>query len=336
MRVTFLLLVLANLAFLAWAALVDVTAEPPEDGISRLPRLQLLSEVRAPQPSASQPSATHPSGPASGAPGVASGAPGATSGVPGPANGGATGMNAASSQGVPSSGASQSPLANPDPAVSPTVSASTDRCVTIGPFSDLERASEATELLRQRGFSPRPRVETPRQPAGYWVYIGGLGSQSAETSTVRRLKQNGLTDARIMPASDEEQRRVSVGLFTRRKDAERRARAVRGLGLEVQIEEQHPAQAAHWVDVSLDASTQALPAASLLALEEDGSRLEIAECPSSAPPAAAGVQPSEAGTGSERPATGSAAGSSTGTASPPMSRPALSRPLAAQRLPQPD
>lgn len=277
MRATFFLLLLANLAFFAWATLIDVAPEPPSDSIAQLPRLKLLSEVKPGEPAASPASA------------AAKGAPPAVNGAPTSTGGGPAATNDASA-----ASATQGPAAAGDPAANPAATASAERCVTIGPFGDPELANEATALLQDRGFAPRPRVEQSHQPRGYWVYIGGLKSASAETSAVRLLERSGVTDAKIMPTSDTEGRRVSVGLFTRRGDAERRASAVRNLGLSVQIEEQRKADASSWVDVDLDSSAQALPTASLLALEEGGSKLEIAECPD-AQPSREGATPDKSG-----------------------------------------
>lgn len=271
MRATFFLLLLANLAFLAWATLIDVAPEPPSDSIAQLPRLQLLSEVKPRQPAVSPAPAAATSG---------ASATTATQGSPGNVD--------------PAASSTTSAAASPA-AASPAATASSERCVTIGPFGDPEQASEAVALLQDRGFAPRSHVEESHEPQGYWVYIGGLKSASAETRTVELLERNGVTDAKIMPSSDEDGRRVSVGLFTRHGDAERRARAVRSLGLSVQIEEQRQAKAASWIDVNLDSSAQALPTASLLALEEDGSKLEIEECPSDAAPSGQAATPEKEG-----------------------------------------
>ncbi len=323
MRAALFLLLLANLAFFAWATLIDVAPEPPSDSIAQLPRLQLLSEVKGREPAASPASAA-----AKGVPPATSGAPASTGGTPAPTNGTST------------TTATQGSTATVDPAASPTASAAAshaataavspagtagaERCVTIGPFEDPERVSEAIALLQGRGFAPRPRVEESHQPQGYWVYIGGLKSASAETSTVQLLERNGVTDAKIMPSSDGEGRRVSVGLFTRRGDADRRARAVRSLGLSVQIEEQRQAKAASWLDVDLDSSPQALPTESLLTLEEDGSKLEIAECPSGTESSGQAVTPDKSG-----------AAIVPATPLVPTSKPALAEPLTSEGSPKP-
>ena len=67
---------------------------------------------------------------------------------------------------------------------------------------------------------------------------------------MRTLTQAGLNDARVMPESDAG-RRVSVGLFSERGRAERRARALRRLGLEPEIGERHVPGSVYWVDIDL-------------------------------------------------------------------------------------
>ncbi len=260
LRAAILLLLFANLAFFGWAHLVDVAPEPPRsDNIEHLPKLKLLSEVQNhPAAQRSSPklprSNTAPSSPAS-----AGGDPptGATVNIP------------ADSQASAGTAAAV--------ARSPVSPASAQRCVTVGPFGDPTRVDQAANLLQQRGFEAHERTEQSPEE-GYWVYVGGLKSDSDAAAVIQRLAQNGVADAHAMPESDKG-RRVSVGFFTERDGAERRARTVKTLGLNADIEKRTQSTAAHWVDVYIDSSGQSLPAEGLLSLEEVGSRLEIKECP---------------------------------------------------------
>jgi len=285
-RATFLLLLFVNLAFLGWAALIDAPPEPPQsDSISNLPQLKLLSEVRRkassldPAPSAGA-GAVAPATPATGS---------NTTSVPA-ANGSAGTATSveAPSAGVPSAAAAPSGANSAGSAAPPAQVAASAirRCITIGPFTDPENAREAADVLRERGFMPRARTAAGGSPQGYWVFVGGLKTPADETSVLHRLERNGIADAKVMPTSNAG-RRVSVGLFNSRDGAERRASAVRRLGLEAQVEPR-PAAEVHWVDVDLDSSGQSLPAEGLLSLEEAGSRLEIKECPAPAPGAPSG------------------------------------------------
>ncbi|GEM_PF-6850020 len=311
LRAIFLLLLAANLAFLGWAELIDVPAEPPQDdSISHLPRLELLSEVhvqasssrRAAAPAESGTSVSASQGAAPAALGAETSLRAAESVVTasksadttaqstaGKAAESTAGIAAESTAGIATSGSGGASGAAPrgittSAGIAAVRGLAADpaghRCITVGPFADPEHAKEASDLLRERGFSPRQRLAPSGPPRGYWVFVGRLKSASDEASVLRRLETNGISDAKVMPVSDTD-RRVSVGLFSALDGAERRARAVRRLGLDAEIEPR-PVEAAHWVDVDLNASSQSLPAEGLLALEEVGSKLEIKECPASA------------------------------------------------------
>ena len=81
-----------------------------------------------------------------------------------------------------------------------------------------------------------------------------------------------------MPPSENDGR-VSVGLFSARDGAERRARAVRSLGLDAQIEERPAIDAGHWLDVELDATHQTLSMDGLQSIGGANSRVAVQECP---------------------------------------------------------
>lgn len=318
LRVTFLLLLFANLAFFGWANLVDVTPEPlRSDSISHLPQLKLLREAQTNPPPAAAP-------------------PAANSATTAPAGSLAanTGSGSPSVAGAP---ATVAPLSAAPPSAAPNSGAmpgtqvpqaaglnSGSRCITVGPFADPARAREAADILRERGFSPRQRTEQG-SPQGFWVFVGGFKSATDETSVIQRLERNGIADAKAMPAADGI-RRVSVGLFNAREGADRRARVVRRLGLDAQVEARGT-EAAQWIDLDLASSAQSLPAEGLLSLEENGSRLEIKECPGATP------TPTDSSPGG----AGSKDGSPPPARSPstPNLRPQVPTPLTAEGRPRP-
>jgi hypothetical protein len=215
-RIALFILVFLNLAYFAWATLIDRPAPAQaSQSIAGIPRLVLASE------------ATHqPNGTAE----VASAAP--------------------------------------------------PRCVSVGPFNTLERATAAAALLSQRGLEPKQRAEESETWDGYWVYVGGLRNAFEEARVIRTLEQAGLSDARIMPETGAG-RRVSVGLFSERVRAERRARALVRLGLKPEIAERHVPGSIYWLDLTLEPDDRTLSTEGLLAPEEAGSRLEVKVCPAS-------------------------------------------------------
>jgi hypothetical protein len=262
-RAAFFLVLLANLAFLTWATLIDrPAASPPASSTAHLPRLQLASEVR-PQATRVPESAPPPTAAA----GAGTSADGAAAANP---------VGGVSADGT---GASSTSPPAPSPETAPASNATlAGRCVSVGPFADPSKSARGVTLLRARGFSPRQRT-VPGEPwSGYWVYVGDLGGEAQQMDVVRRLERSGISDAQVMPVSDGG-RRVSVGLFSERQGAERRAKAVRDLGLKAEIAERKQSAAAYWVDLDLANNAQTLPMESLLSLEDSDVRLEIRECP---------------------------------------------------------
>ena len=166
------------------------------------------------------------------------------------------------------------------------------RCMSIGPFNDLVSATRGATLLRAKGFIPTQRSEDGEVPKGFWVYIGGLTSDVEVARVLRTLEQASIQDARLMPESGET-RRVSVGLFTARQRADRRAQAVQKLGLQPEVAERKLPGTVFWQDVTLPAGTATLPAENLSG-EGAGSHLELVPCPTGA------GQPDEAPTAPAR------------------------------------
>ncbi len=175
----------------------------------------------------------------------------------------------------------------------PTVAdgGATGRCVSVGPFNDLTHAARGASLLRERGFTPRQRAEQGETWEGYWVFVGGLKSAADETKLVTALTRAGLSDAHAMPETDSG-RRVSVGLFSERDRAEKRAQAVKKLGFAAEVAERKQPGTVYWVDLELGANERTVPTEGLLSIEDAGSRLEIRVCPVSAPAPTPGRPPS--------------------------------------------
>jgi hypothetical protein len=170
----------------------------------------------------------------------------------------------------------------------------TTRCVSIGPFNDLARAARGAALLRERGYSPRQRAEEGEAWEGFWVYIGSLQSAADEARVLNSLERAGIRDAHAMP-ENREGRRVSVGLFSDKQRAEKRAEAVRKLGHPADIVDRKQSGTVYWADIDLAATDRAVSTEGLLTVDDAGSRLEIRACPGSTPaPAQPGPTPRDA------------------------------------------
>jgi hypothetical protein len=201
-RAVFLVLLSANVLFLAWARWIDAPRDAgAQDSLSRLPRLQLVSESS-----------------------------------PGPKPTSATFSSATASRPI-----LQMSFRPAEPG---------QTCTSLGPFSEIVSAARAAGLLTQRGFHLQQRAEEGETIEGYWVFVGGMQSDEEVAQVVGRLEKSGFNDAHIM-RNYSTNRRVSVGMFSTRERAEKRAAAVRDMGLQPEIGERRFPGTVYWVDVTL-------------------------------------------------------------------------------------
>jgi hypothetical protein len=165
-----------------------------------------------------------------------------------------------------------------------TSAANTERCVSIGPFNDLAQAARGAALLRERGFAPKQRAEQGEMWEGYWVSVGELRTTADEAKLMKALERVGIRDARVMP-DEPGGPRVSVGLFSERERADKRAQAVKKLGYAAEVTERTQPGTVYWVDMDVGANERAVPTEGLLSLEDTGSRIEVRVCPTNEPAA---------------------------------------------------
>jgi len=235
-RAAFFLLLLANLAFLAWAEWIDVPQPAPtNEAYAKLPRLKMVNEL---PPEESRPS---------------------------------------------SSNAHKTALEVPPapPAVS---------CISVGPFDDEASATRGATQLRDKGFSPRQRPEQGEISKGFWVFIGGLKTDRDVAQVLRTLQQSHFEDAQVMPDTGD-LHQVSVGLFTDRDRADRRAQSVQKLGLQPEVAERKLPTTVFWLDVDVPAGTASPTAQDLAPADNGGSHISVVSCPGSATPPAADPDP---------------------------------------------
>jgi hypothetical protein len=126
----------------------------------------------------------------------------------------------------------------------------TTNCRSVGPFVDPASSAQAATLLKAKGFDPRQRAEQGQVAVGYWVYAGRLASQAEADRALVTLERNGIKDALVMPETADTGRRLSVGFYSERSRAERRAQVVRQAGLSAEIAESKLPDTLYWVDLT--------------------------------------------------------------------------------------
>jgi hypothetical protein len=151
-------------------------------------------------------------------------------------------------------------------------------CLSVGPFNDMLTAARTARMLLDQGLAPQQRAAEGETLNGYWVYVGRMSSDVDVSRVVEKLEKSGFTDAHVMKESPEG-RRVSVGLFSERARAERRADAVEHIGLKPEIAERKFPGTVYWVDVGLRPGMSELPTQGLLA-EGGRVRVTMQPCPS--------------------------------------------------------
>jgi hypothetical protein len=165
------------------------------------------------------------------------------------------------------------------------------QCVSVGPFDDPAIATEAATVLRAKSFAPQQRAAESPATLRFWVYLDGLASDAAVTRVLHRLERAGIDDAEAMPV-DVGGRRVSLGLYSDRDKAERRARLVRTLGLDPQMTERLLPGTVYWLDLTLPNGSTPVPLKDVSDLEPGGGSapISVQPCSSTPPPAAPSPQ----------------------------------------------
>jgi hypothetical protein len=168
------------------------------------------------------------------------------------------------------------------------VTASGDRCVTVGPFASNELAARARATLLDAGYASVPREETANAIDGFWVFLEAPTTQAAERRLLDRLRRGGINDAQAF--GEGESRRISLGIFSDESRAIAQSERVAKLQLLPQIEAREKSGTTLWLDLQLKSGSPPLEGQKFPAGDAE---LEFRPCP---PAAAAG---SEAGEGAD-------------------------------------
>jgi hypothetical protein len=157
-------------------------------------------------------------------------------------------------------------------------SAETAKCISIGPFSDIESSAKAAAVLKERGFDPSQRAVSAETSEGYWVYVGGLKSDAEVDNVIRDLVFHGISDAHAMADSGSSDRRISVGLFSERDRADKRAKLVQKLGIKAEVAEHKLPASLYWIDLAPQPGMGSVPIDDLLS-QGVSSKVGVQACP---------------------------------------------------------
>jgi len=197
------------------------------------------------------------------------------------------------------------------------------QCVSVGPFADPGIAGKAAALLRAKSFAPRQRAVGVPAIRRFWVYLDGLSSDAAVTRALHKLERGGIDDAEAMPP-ESGGRRISLGLFTDRDHADRRAKRVRTMGFKPGLTQRMLPGTVYWLDLTPPNGSTPVPLKDVAELEPDpgggGPPVSVQSCPTGAVPTTTPAPPSPAPT-TPVPQKASAASSPLSTATLPKCKP---------------
>jgi hypothetical protein len=171
------------------------------------------------------------------------------------------------------------PDQRPDPnAVKPAPTGALQSCLSIGPFADVNLSAQAAAILKEQGFDPKQRAALGEMGQGFWVFIANLPTEADSDRMLASLERNGIKDALVMPASADAGRRISLGLFTERARAERRAENVRAMGLKAEVAERKLPSTVYWVDLAPQPGMTTVPLQELFA-QGVSTKVSVQTCP---------------------------------------------------------
>jgi hypothetical protein len=166
-------------------------------------------------------------------------------------------------------------------ATPPSPPEQTSQCFSLGPFDDQDHLNHEAAALHDKGLDPRARTEQREIAKGFWVYIGGLKTDRDVAQVLQTLEQSHIDDAHLMPDTGAAHQ-VSVGLFSDRDRADRRAQSVQKLGLQPEVAERKLPATVFWLDVTLPPGTAA-PSAEAASDTGSPSAVQVVPCPDEPP-----------------------------------------------------
>jgi len=125
-----------------------------------------------------------------------------------------------------------------------------ERCVGIGPFSQLDRFDAAMTILRAAAYDPVQRTENGDVWLGYWVYLENVTTQGQADTLGNVLAETGIQDTYFDPSGLEGDV-LSLGLFREFARAEALRELALAAGFEAVMADRTRPGTLYWADLVL-------------------------------------------------------------------------------------
>jgi hypothetical protein len=123
-------------------------------------------------------------------------------------------------------------------------------CVTLGPFTTAIDADDALAAYEKKGMRGSLRSKQGQVFVGHWVQIRNVENHQVGSAMLRKLNEGGLNDAYLVPTEDEGLK-ISLGLFSDMKRAERVELQAKSLDLPADITPRTREGIIFFVDIAL-------------------------------------------------------------------------------------
>ncbi|MCB1758712.1 MAG: hypothetical protein KDI68_02885 [Gammaproteobacteria bacterium] len=120
-------------------------------------------------------------------------------------------------------------------------------CWTLGPFSDLTAAQNGLKSMEDVGVAAKLREEQSREITGYWVLLPPFEDVRKAIDAVNSLKAQGVVDVQRFYKGEFE-RGVSLGVYNRRFNAEKRKAQIETKGFVPDVLPRYRQLSAYWLD----------------------------------------------------------------------------------------
>ena len=131
------------------------------------------------------------------------------------------------------------------------------RCVRIGPFPRESDADVVRAALQKQEATVRQTAKEGSVWVGYWVQTAGQGSRSAAEKARESLVQGGMPDVYILP--DNENYRISLGVFRLRASADQVVRQALKKGFDSRVIERYQPGTNFWLLARIPADRSLQP-----------------------------------------------------------------------------
>lgn len=148
-------------------------------------------------------------------------------------------------------------------------------CSRIGPFDDQGAASVVSKYLSGRGGRVESAEESLNVHVGYWVMISPQADRAAANAVATELKKKGIKDFWVM-SKGQYRNGISLGVFSQQDNARAFAKRVAGKGFKVSTVDKHKKRTVVWLAYRGETF---VPPKEIRARAPDGVKVEDRDCP---------------------------------------------------------